>query len=184
MDKLYIAALAGFVGAATSALSLYAWQMQIDATQKFYLLNVVVITLGALANVAYWYGLSVIGTRFHSSTLHYMALLALILSIFTDASNAVFTLFPQYAASSGWDAFGLFMSTLFAIAYILTGLAVQKLRSMFGDVALWYGIFAMVSGVIVLAGDFGIPAISALGMALNVVLYVLGGMILLQAAKR
>ena len=184
MNKLLVAGIAGFVGAACSLLYLYLWQTQIDITQTAYWSSVVIMAVSALANIGYWYGLSVVGTMYRNSTLHYMALLALVLSIFTDASVAVFTLMPQYAASSVWGVFGLFMGTLYALACILGGLAMQKLRSHFGDVALWYGIFAMLSGVIVLGGDFGIPSIATFDAVFNTILYVLGGMILFRAAKK
>ena len=184
MNKLFIAGCAGFVGALTSVIYMYLWQWQIDLSIEAYGGSVILMAVAALASVVYWYGLSIVGTRYQSSTLHYMAFLALVLSVVTDASGAFYTLAPQYAASSGWEALGLLMGTLYGLAYILAGLAVQKLRQQFGDVALWYGILAMVSGIIMLAGDFGIPLVSTLGMVLNAVLYVLGGMILLQAAKR
>jgi hypothetical protein len=184
MNKLFVAGCAGFLGALTSIVYMYLWQWQIDVSLEAYGWSVVLMAVAALAGVAYWYGLSIVGTRYGNSTLHYMALLALILSVLTDASGALYTLAPQYAASSGWDAFGLFMGTLYGLAYILAGLAVQKMRQHFGDAALWYGIFAMLSGIIMLAGDFGIGYITTFGMVLNIVLYVLGGMILLQAAKK
>ena len=184
MNKLLVASIAAFIGAALSVEYLYEWRMAIDLYQSAYWFWVLIFAVGALANVVYWYGLSIVGTKYHNATLHTMALLALALSILSDASNAVFTLLPHYAASPAWGAFNFLMGTLFAIAFILTGLAMQRLRPQFGDTALWYGIGAMLSGVLALIGDTGISYIGMLGVALNAILYVLGGMILFRAAKK
>lgn len=184
MSKMFAAAYAGFIAAALSALYLYTWQWQTDLFQSAYFFGVALMAVSALANILYWYGFALVGTKHRNATLHYMALLALGLSIVTDASGFVFTLLPSYAASSLWDGFDFVMSAIYAVAYIVTGLAVQRMRTTFGDTALWYGIFSMLSGVILLAGDFGIPAITTFGIVLNTILYALGGMILLQAARR
>ena len=72
MNKLFIASLAGFFAAATSAISLYEWQMGIDIYQQAYVVGVITFALAALANVAYWYGFSIIGTKYHNRTLHTM----------------------------------------------------------------------------------------------------------------
>ncbi len=184
MNKLFIASVAAFIGAALSVEYLYEWCLGLDVYNDAYWLGVFLIAASALANVVYWYGLSIVGTKYHNAMLHMMALLALVLSILSDASNAIFTLLPQYAASPAWDTFNFFMGTLFAIAFMLTGLAVQRMRPQFGDIALWYGIGAMLSGVLALIGDTGISYIGMFGVALNAILYVLGGMILYRAAKK
>lgn len=184
MNKLFLAGIAAFVAATLAIEYLYEWQMGLNVYQNAYWLSVVLFATGALVNVLYWYGISLVGTRYHNWSLHRLAMFALVLSILSDASNMFYTLVPQYAASSAWDSFGFVMSLLFGVAFILTGLAMQKMRSQFGDMALWYGVIAMIFGVFTITGDAGIVILGMLGVVLNAVLYVLGGLILFKAAKR
>lgn len=184
MNKLRIASIAGFVAALTSLISMYSWQWGVDLAGDFYVLSVLLMAVGALANVAYWYGFSLVGKRYKNTMLYYVALVALVLSVFTDASGALYTLAPSYAASYGWDMLGLLMKTIYGLSFILAGLAVQKLREQFGDTTLWYAVFSILSGILMLIGDVGSWIVTMIGMTLNIVLYILGGMILLQAAKK
>ena len=121
---------------------------------------------------------------YRNGTLHLMALVALALSIVADVTNVLFVLLPQYAASPAWNAVSFFTGTVQAIAFIVTGLALQRLRHQLGDTAHWYGMFLMLAGALMLGGNFGSSYITLFAMASNAVLYVLGSTLLFQAAKK
>lgn len=184
MNYVRLGAIGGFVGAALTFEYLLEWKAGLDSVTNAYWLALVFFAAGSLANVVYWYAMSLVGKRYHNTSLHRLAIGALVFSIAQDLSSAVFTLFPEYAGASAWSMFGIAMSTVFGILCILAGLAVQRMRTHFGDAALWYGIFAMLAGVLTLVGDTGITSIGMLGVALNGLLYILGGIILFKAAKR
>jgi len=184
MQRIYVAGIAGIIASAFSAIGLYLWQMQIDLSINMPLWHVLLFAGTTLANVAYWYGLSLVGTKYHNALFHRMALLAIVFSILMDASNALFVLFPQYAAVSAWGAFSFLMGTAMGIALIMTGLAAQKLRQHLGDTAVWYGVGSMFSGALLLAQDFGNSYIGLFAMTLNIALYIFGSMMLFQAAKK
>lgn len=83
-------------------------------------------------------------------------------------------LYPPISTWGSYDMAFLVLGTIAAIITILSGLAVQRLRPQFGYLALWYGVGAMLSDVIVLGSDFGLAVVIAFALALNIVLYGLG----------
>ncbi len=184
MNKFFISGIAGFVALAVSVVYFFSWNRGIDLGRDFYPVSVALFAVGAVANVIYWYGLSLVGTKFRNIQLHYMALAALMLSILGDVSNVFFILFPQYAAHPGWGLYGFLSNAFMAVAFILTGLAIQRMKPLFGDITTWYAIGAMLSGVLLLSGDFGIATIYSFSQVLNILLYLFGGLLLLQAAKK
>ena len=91
--------------------------------------------------------------------------------------------FPPWLWST-WDALGYFLELGTGIALILAGIALMRLKKQFGDIAFWYGTCSMLTGALLLAGNFGFSYITLFSMTLDVFLYVLGSMILFRETHR
>jgi hypothetical protein len=101
-------------------------------------------------------------------------------SVLFDAITLLGTYFPAMFIQSGFDVtLGYGISLLVSIGLLLAGYAVLAERKRFGTPGAIYGILSLLSGVMTFFG-IGYPQF---GIAVTVLLYVLGSYILFQHRK-
>lgn len=142
-------------------------------------LDVFILCTNALA-VVYWYGLSIVGTRYKSPLLHWSAIVALVGSILYDVTNTLFTLFSTtfVLAWNGENIVGGLLGLLVAAGYILAGYAVLQLKKSFGVAAQAYGVLSLLAGALFLFG-----LVNVYSSYMDAALYMLGSIILLRSVR-
>jgi hypothetical protein len=169
------AAYAGFVAAA--ALLIFIVHPPVAYSRSW---DLFLLLANALPTTIYWYGMSRLGNRIHSTLLHWAAIVIIITSILTDASNFFLTNFTAaYLSINGDGVMGTVYGIVVPAGLLLAGAAVLNARDRFGEMGILYGSLSIISAALLFF--FG-PGIS-LASWLSAALFVSGGIILLRSSR-
>jgi len=130
-------------------------------------------TLSTLLYISYMYGFVLLGSQFHSRWIRISSIALMVLS----PVYIIISLFNEAGLQNPF-ALDLIFSLTLSTAIVALGWNVLNLKSRLGSTAVWYGVFAMLSGT-------GIAFLlhPYVFMAIDMLAYIMGSAIFYRLAR-